>query len=807
MKRKNLILTMLSIFAFMFVFGVKVDAAAVPVQITATGTIEDSGYTYYSEAGYDDGRGYRTSRYKMTIKYSDNDSIRTSVGLCLKPNAVGPLDSHSTYNWGENATGSNSRVEILDNSQIARIMYYGLCVNGCEVDAANYIYKKNHGTNISDAARTVLVHVAASKINLQNHDPNEWKMGLNSAGQRDAEELIEYVGTLPEPDGYFLYRAGDGNVQTIGVIATRQRQVEITKTSTPEDKQQAQEKGYSLAGAKYRIYKDSSCTERAYMNGAYVDDLTTDASGDTGTVILLQGKTYYVKELSAPTGFQKDYTCHVCDLKTSTTCNVQSIDRLIQEDNPSYGKLIINKTSSNPTLTNNNSNYSLDNAIFTVYSVSNLSSVTSYSTCTGTVLGTLHVDNGVARMNNIPVGNYCVKETSAGAKNFALNETFYKTFSITDGASEADLTKEYTCENTPITLKGKFTIKKSSTDSSVIIDGENYKLTGAKFAIYSGNTCSSNAQIRTVEINSGNTVTISDLEYGTYAFKEIVAPKGFNINNNCQTVTIGSTSPTKEVKDSPKKGTITVYKEGSDDAEWSLEGAEYELYEGTTCTGNSKGTFHIKADGSTDDVIDVNFGKYSIQETKAPSNNKYELNDYCYTVEVREKTESDTTDTEHVMKTVTEETKDGYGRIIKVSTTKTDKSLEGGTFILCKTEEECKKDKPKVECCELEDGQTEADRVCALVTDKKGVTNTCKLKPGVYYYKETKAPAGFEVNPTVRSITVEPGAKVEDECPENLIPENPKTGIENPIMIAIAAVAIGGAGLYLNRRKNAFRQV
>ena len=336
------------------------------------------------------------------------------------------------------------------------------------------------------------------------------------------------------------------------------------------------------------------------------------------------------------------------------------------------------------------------------------------------------------------------------------------------------------------------------------IDGTNYKIIGAKFDIYNGGSCSG-SPIRTVEITSKTFVNVTNLAYGTYSVKENTAPTGFTKSDECKSVEVGSSTSNVTITNAPKKGYISVFKKGNDDAEWSLEGAEFELYKGTTCTGSAVKTFHIKADGSTDDVAEVLFGNYSIKETKAPSNGKYEMNTACYTVSVKESDNS--TRNEPVLKTITEETKDGYGRIIKVSTTKTDKSLEGATFILCETEEECNKKEPEVVCCELEDGQTEADRKCALVTDKKGVTNTCKLRPGVYYYKEVKAPAGFEINPNVRSITVEPDSQVEDECPENLIPDNPKTGIENPIMIAIAAIAIGGAGLYLNRRKNAFRQV
>ncbi len=830
MKRKNLILTMLSIFAFMFVFGVKVDAAMTNPQPTSISTSRaakggaactptsqnDRCRVRYDNIGYGDGSGYNTSRYLMNITYGDGDSVSTAVGICYSPEKEGPLQNRDSYSW------SSAKIRSLDNPQIASILYWGLHINGADWDAAKEVYAANHsGATITEDQRTVMVHSAISYVKKQGGAG--WDIGLNNAGRKDARDLADavedHVGgptgyTTNGPTGYFAYFIErEGNIQDLAVIYSRQRKIKVNKVASAEDMARAQANGDSLAGARYRIY-DSPCkpntnvpysTRRAYNNGEVVPDLVTKADGTTDDATLLQNKVYAIKEISVPSAnWEIDETCHECNLQDGqTSCTVTSTDRYKEEEQPGKGKLTVTKKSGNPSLTDNNSNYSLAGAKFTIYSVNDLSSVTSYATCTGTSYGTITTTtNGTGSKTNIPEGKYCVKETTQPT-NFELDTTSYKTFEVVSGQSEV---QQFTFEATdqPIELTNGFRIYKASSDNSITIDGTNYKIIGAKFAVYNGGSCSGNP-IKNVEITSRTYVNVNDLAYGTYSVKETEAPTGFKLSNECKSVTVGSSTSTVTISNAPKKGYISVFKKGSDDAEWSLEGAEFELYKGTTCSGSAVKTFHIKADGSTDDVAEVNFGDYSIKETKVPSNGKYEMNKACYTVSVKESDNS--TQTKPVLKTITEEAKDGYGRIIKVSTTKTDKSLEGGTFILCKTEEECKKDKPEVVCCELEDGQTEADRKCALVTDKKGVTNTCKLKPGVYYYKETKAPAGFEVNPTVRSITVEPGAKVEDECPENLIPENPKTGIENPIMIAIAAVAIGGAGLYLNRRKNAFRQV
>ena len=827
MKRKYLIFTMLSIFAFLFTFGVKVDVQAynyIPDAISAEVNSYAKTY-YYDAAGL--GGHYLTSDYDITLTLAvenpqaaggaTSQTIQRSVGVCITPMLTNPPVGHS---W------SGNKLRKLNNDNILKILYYGLMARGSGVettdsDIVNTKFKAVFGHDITRAQRVILVHAAASKA---YNDP-DYAYSLNPNAKTVADQIYSALTAKPYPVGVYAYYGieGDDNTQDIAFIATTLGKIKINKRSSNTAVSNGNS-NYSLAGAKYRVFTNDCHTRATGIDGKEIPDLVTDENGNTQDLEVVGNRQYCIKEVEVPNPdyWEIDTTEHKCDFSYTTNgqvnnvngtniandiCTVTSYDAPIEEDE-GKGKLNVTKVSGNPTLTNNNSYYSLAGAEFTIYRISDINSASSYATCNSNdVFGkVVTTANGKGSKNNIPEGKYCVKETKA-PNNFELDTEHYLAFEVRSGISDVQQFP-FTATDQPIILTNRFRIKKISSNSSVTIsnaEDADYTLKGAKFAIYKGGSCS-DPVYRNVQItNSAGYVDVNNLEYGTYSVRETEAPKGFIKSDDCYSIEVGSSAGTVSVSNTPKKGYITVNKKGKDDAEWSLEGAEFKLYEGESCTGSPVKTFHIKADGSTDDVAEVLFGKYSVKETKIPSNGKYEMNPNCYKVSVKES--DHTTRNEPVLKEITESAKDGYGRIIKVSTTKTDKSLEGATFILCKTEEECKKDKPEVVCCELEDGQTEADRKCALVTDEKGVTNTCKLKPGVYYYKETKAPADFEINPNVRSITVEPGAEVEDECPENLIPDNPKTGIENPIMIAIAAIAIGGAGLYLNRRKNAFRQV
>lgn len=80
---------------------------------------------------------------------------------------------------------------------------------------------------------------------------------------------------------------------------------------------------YSLAGAKYGIYADEACTDLKQT-------LTTDAQGCARSKALPVG-TYYVKELSSPSGFALDTVPHEAIVSAGKT-NEVTLDEVPQND-------------------------------------------------------------------------------------------------------------------------------------------------------------------------------------------------------------------------------------------------------------------------------------------------------------------------------------------------------------------------------------------------------------------------------------------------------------------------------------------
>ena len=75
---------------------------------------------------------------------------------------------------------------------------------------------------------------------------------------------------------------------------------------------------YSIAGATYGVFSDKACNNQ-------LATLTTDDSGNTGTVEVKAG-TVYIKELSAPTGFKVDDTVYSLTVKAGETATLNVKD-------------------------------------------------------------------------------------------------------------------------------------------------------------------------------------------------------------------------------------------------------------------------------------------------------------------------------------------------------------------------------------------------------------------------------------------------------------------------------------------------
>ena len=158
---------------------------------------------------------------------------------------------------------------------------------------------------------------------------------------------------------------------------------------------------YSLANAVYYVYSNSACTNK-------VGELKTDAAGNSNTITVAAG-TYYVKEATAPQGFALDGTVYTVEVTSGSTATVNCTDQ------PMLGGVNLKKVSANPALTNGNNCYTLEGAVYGVYSDGGCSNK----------LGELPTNaDGNTNTISVGAGNYYVKEITA-PRGYALDTRVY----------------------------------------------------------------------------------------------------------------------------------------------------------------------------------------------------------------------------------------------------------------------------------------------------------------------------------------------------------------------------------------------
>ena len=133
-----------------------------------------------------------------------------------------------------------------------------------------------------------------------------------------------------------------------------------------------------------------------------------------------------------------------------------------------------------------------------------------------------------------------------------------------------------------VSYNGNLTLLKEALNNKHLVDlcPENYSLAGATYRVSASPSMDQNAG--ELVVNADGTSNTISLPAGTYYVKEIVAPKGYNLDTNVYTITVTSgETATLRVKDEPIFDPLSfrLQKKAAEtpDKELSLEGAEYTV--------------------------------------------------------------------------------------------------------------------------------------------------------------------------------------------------------------------------------------
>lgn len=233
----------------------------------------------------------------------------------------------------------------------------------------------------------------------------------------------------------------------------------------------------------------------------------------------------------------------------------------VQTVTPSY-YIYLKKSSADTSMTNGDNRYSLEGAVYTVYSGN-------------TAVATIATDASGYGYTNVALqnGRYSIKETTSPKNYYKDETTHWVTISYGDAALNVS--------DVPIPLEYSINLTKTSANVSIANGDSGYSLAGAVYKIYN----SSGTEVASITTDSsGKGSSSAKLKNGTYTAVESKAPPGYALDTTRHTVRINNADATLFVSDVPLIKTVTLTKTSADvsitngNSNYSLAGAVYNVY-------------------------------------------------------------------------------------------------------------------------------------------------------------------------------------------------------------------------------------
>ena len=599
--------------------------------------------------------------------------------------------------------------------------------------------------------------------------------------------------------------------KTVGYITPANQTIEVksnaTTTATFENKPFGHivinkvdaKTGEKVTGATFGIYTDSTCktvakayksdTDSTLVNAEIIETATGVYTCNNLPISSATGTTYYVKELTAPEGYYLDTDVHPVTLKTANaTVSVSNEIGKSDFNEYPYGHGAVTKDwkldNSTADMTADEiaqMKAELEKSLYFTVKDSN----GKYITATGadgvytyngesTSEFRYTLKNSRFTIAELPTGDYTITEYSTLLDYTIKSENPVKITVVRNQTATATFVNERDTGNASIIKKwtnpnGLTTAQKAELEKNVYFtvknaDGAYLKAVSknGKY-VYNG---SQTAEARFMLTNSKFELT--ELPTGKYTITEINNAEGYLPKTQVKTITVTKdATASAEFVNKVIVGNVTLTKVDEDYPDNKLSGAEFTIFaeDKTTIIGKMTEveTGVYRYDG-------LRYGKYYLQETKAPEYFVRDVNFYYFEIV-------------------------NDGETVEVS----NDELGKGTFINSPQKGEIKIVKTsydnKVEGIHFEvTGKTYTGQTFkkTYTTDKNGIIRINDLRAGEYTIHEVKdsASAGYLL-PDDKQLTIDrDGAMLVTEMHNSKIPDNPPTGASEDSFTQTAVIII-----------------
>ena len=529
-----------------------------------------------------------------------------------------------------------------------------------------------------------------------------------------------------------------------------------------------------LAGAVYEITADEDVITPdgtlRYHKGDVVDTVTTNEDGKAKSKELYLGK-YTVVETKAPNGMVINKEKHSVELTYAgqDVAVTETATSFVNERQKV--KISLEKVLEQNETFGIGKNDKIKNISFGLYAKEDIVS------SSGTVIpadGLIEIitldENGTATANtDLPFGSYYIKEIATD-EHYILSDTQYP-FTFEYAGQDTETVEIKVNDGKPIENKliyGSVSGKK--------IDENGEALGGALIGIFKADETEYTKEhaIMTATSEKDGSFSFAKVPYGKWIVREIEAPEGFVLDDTSYEVNIGENEQVIEVEitDEYIYGNIELTKVDADYPDNKLTGATFDVYKDVN--GDGKLDDGDELIGNLEEIAtgiyemkEILYGKYLVQETKAPEG--FVLDKGVYSVFI----EKDET-------TYKVENKAGVGFIneamkgsLKIKKTSSDGNVEGFTFRVT--------------------GVNGYDST--FTTDKNGEISIDGLRIGEYTVSEVSdnVSAGY-ILPADKKVTVKVGETVEIEM-HNELRDTPKTGDDKKTGLWVALAGASALGI------------